>query len=98
MPPGAQWALWLKAAVERSRVIVVLCSERTDAAWYVQDEVARAVGGARAGRQVLLPVRLDDAALPYGLAGVQALDLRALGRTPREAMGELVRRIGEVVG
>lgn len=98
VPPGGQWPLWLKAAAERSEVIVVLCSRHTDQGWYTHDEIARAISGARTGAQVLLPVRLDEAALPYGLAGVQALDLRALGATPREAVGELVRRVREVVG
>ena len=74
----------LKQALEQSRVIAVLEPTDFDRAWYLHDEIARAVEWVRRdpGRWTLAPIwrqgsTRDPSHIPYGLAHLNWLDGRA---------------------
>ena len=82
--PGERWTEALPDALWRSSIIVILSSENTDSAWFLEDEVVRAVQRARYDGASIIPVYLDglpsnDTRILYGLACIQALDLKSLG-------------------
>lgn len=81
---GQRWPTELRQALSQSRVMVVILSEHASKAWYVEDEVVRAVAAVRAadtawrrdlpGPWDIVPVRLDPVDPPYGLAALNRVD------------------------
>lgn len=79
--PG-RWDQQIPLAQRASRATVILIAHPVDEAWYVADEIVRAIGLHRASPEdhLLVPVLLEpDAPLPYGLEHVQAIDAAAHG-------------------
>ncbi|GAB2962748.1 TIR domain-containing protein [Saccharothrix stipae] len=66
---GEEWDLVLDRHLRASMITVVLVSRRTENALYLREEIARAIGLARAdARRRVVPLVLEDVdALPYGL-------------------------------
>ncbi|MEU4442454.1 toll/interleukin-1 receptor domain-containing protein [Actinosynnema sp. NPDC050801] len=66
---GEEWDLVLDRHLRASVITVVLVSRRTENAVYLREEIARAIGLARAdARRRVVPLVLEDVdALPYGL-------------------------------
>ncbi len=79
--PGRPWDEALLDAIESSRMIVFLLSERSQDSWYLKEEVARAVSlmDARPDGVKIVPVLLSDGPLPYGLQRVQAINAVGTG-------------------
>ncbi|WP_179137710.1 toll/interleukin-1 receptor domain-containing protein [Candidatus Entotheonella palauensis] len=79
--PGDPWPPRLSEALAASRAVVVLISSHTRAAFYEQEEIARAIQLARQqpDRHTMIPVLLESLpegpeGLPYGMNILQALD------------------------
>jgi hypothetical protein len=92
LAPGDRWPSTLRDALQASRATVVLISTYTDAAFYEQEEIARAIQLARQQPQshAVIPVmleRLPDGPLdmPYGTGILQALDATRAGGLERVA-------------
>ena len=69
--PGATWRTQIQSALNASRVVVVLWSSNSIDSRWVEIEADHAFQ-----RDVYLPVKIDDCALPLGLSHVQVGDLR----------------------
>jgi TIR domain len=77
---GQAWDIELPKALRRSRLIVVLVSQRIEAAWYAREEVALAIELARKpdAAQRVIPVFIDGNPtenVPYGLRIIHGLSL-----------------------
>jgi len=84
--PGDRWNIELAKHQARSLATVVLLSRHTDPAYYLQEEIAKAIALERQnpGEHRLIPVYLDGAptdskAIPYGLQVRHSLDAAKLG-------------------
>jgi hypothetical protein len=94
LAPGERWDQQIPAAQRASRATVILISSRADRAWYLGDEIVTAIALHRAApaAHALIPVLLEPgAALPYGLAQIQAIDATAEG-----GLTGVARRLREV--
>jgi hypothetical protein len=96
LEPGASWGLALRAALEASRVIVVLVSTNADDAFYQQEEIVRAIQLARdkPNAHTVIPVILEKlpqgaVSMPYGMSNLHAQDATRPGSLKRVA-AELV--------
>jgi hypothetical protein len=82
--PGADWPRRLQAAMNNTRVFVVLVSENWSTGWYNQAELASAVSLCRGdGARRLIPVVLGARPmppheLPYDVSHIQPVHLGAL--------------------
>ena len=74
---GVGWDRQLTAAQNNSRVSVALISESYPDAWYLQEEIARAINLVRTRSHRLVPVYLDGWMQdpPYGLARLHGLSV-----------------------
>ncbi|MFH1463868.1 MAG: toll/interleukin-1 receptor domain-containing protein [Pseudomonadota bacterium] len=78
--PGARWGAVIPQALDHARVAVVLISRHAHEARYFGDELHRAIERHKDGTMRIVPVFLDGwGEAPYGIAGIQGLDARALG-------------------
>ncbi len=71
---GDQWRRDLPRHIKASSITAVLVSQHYVDAWYQDEEIEVAITEARNDRQVIVPIRLTDVDLPFGLARLQALD------------------------
>ncbi len=67
---GTRFMREIPAALASSTLVVVLVSAKVPEYWYLDDEVARTIAQARAEGARIVPVLLDDSAMPYGLQGI----------------------------
>ncbi len=74
---GIDWDRRLAAAQENSRVTAALVSARYTDAWYLQEEVARAINLVRNKGHRLVPIYLEGwmESPPYGLARLHGLSV-----------------------
>lgn len=82
LQPGDRWDREIPAAQRAARATVVLVSSKGDAAWYLGDEIVSGIEAHRAapGAHLLVPVVLEPGVpLPFGLRGVHAIDVAAVG-------------------
>lgn len=94
---GDAWDQAIPDALERSRIVVVLVSERIDQAWYAREEIGQAIELARdpGSQQKVVPVFLDGipsprrtgSRIPYGLRVLHGLIL------PDTGVEEAARRL-----
>jgi len=75
--PGGNWESTIEQAFRDARLVVVLCTENGAASQWVKTETQRAVRAWSDDRLFL--VRLDDAPLPTGLGGLQAVEVATTG-------------------
>jgi hypothetical protein len=78
---GLDWDVAIKEAIQRADAILVLLSAQSlSKRGYVQQEIRRALEVAKSipeGRVFVIPVRLEDVALPVTLKHLQAVDYYA---------------------
>lgn len=93
IPPGAVWPVALQHALEGSRTIAVLVPKDVAPAWYLLDEMVRAIGLVRAdpNRWTLIPIwrdgfPRDPLSTPYGLASLQGVDGRGGPKAVADAL------------
>ncbi|MFK7893792.1 MAG: SUMF1/EgtB/PvdO family nonheme iron enzyme, partial [Granulosicoccus sp.] len=67
---GARFSAELEIALDASRTVVVLWSEKSKNSRYVLDEANEGVE-----RGVLFPVLIEDTRIPYGFRGIQTVNL-----------------------
>ena len=94
--PGDRWQQQLKQALEQSRAIVVLITSGFDEAYYLQEEVARAIELSRRDRTRVIPVYKDGfpdslSQVPYGLANLHGLGAAGMN------MEQLAAKISQAV-
>jgi formylglycine-generating enzyme required for sulfatase activity len=105
LTPGDDWPTTLRAAQQASLATLALISDRSDAAYYLGDEIHSAIAYQRADpeRHRLVPLYLDGLpaqpeAVPYGLRVKHALDVRATGVAAVVArladLAEIIRQQG----
>lgn len=94
--PGDNWNEVLPEALKQSKVIVLLLSMNSNGAYYLQEEIARAIQLQKDNPDLyrIVPVYLDGfpadiARVPYGLYRVYSLDLPAEG-TVANLCGKLI--------
>ncbi|MDQ2711132.1 MAG: toll/interleukin-1 receptor domain-containing protein [Acidobacteriota bacterium] len=102
---GDDWDIELATAQQRSRVTVVLISERTETAYYQREEIAAAIAMAREGKTKhrVVPVTVVGAssvnpAIPYGLRlkhGITVADGTGFERAAFE-LKDLIHQMDEV--
>lgn len=87
LAPGVPWGAAVVKALESSRTIVVLLSEKSQHGWYLQEEIDRAVMLTRAqpDRIRIIPILFGDCPMPYGLQRVQSIDATSVGGAERVA-------------
>ena len=94
IPPGESWRSFIGAELERARCVVVAWSEHSIASDWVIEEADEA-----RGRDVLVPVLLDEVLPPRGLRGVQAADLtRWPGAADPEILSSFLAAVATLVG
>jgi TIR domain len=100
IPPGAEWDVAIRDAIRESHVVLVCLSrtsvEKTD---YVQKELRVVLDRADEmpeGRIFVIPVRLDDCAVPNRLAHWQRVDLDSSDAYERleSTFSDCARRLG----
>lgn len=98
---GDAWDQVIPRALQQSMVIVIMVSERIDAAWYAREEIAMSIELARqnGGRQRVVPLFLDGrpsatpggSSIPYGLRIVQGLSM------PETTLTEAAQQLAQLV-
>jgi len=81
---GEGWSFDIRNAQAAARGTVVLVSPHFDDAWYLDEELQRAIALKRQWKRLLIPVYRDGqpsdlSAVPYGLYRLDALDLPGVG-------------------
>jgi hypothetical protein len=101
LSPGSDWNLELPKAQRSARATVALLSNKTDAAYYLREEIADAIAYHRVepGHHRLIPVYLDGypsdpGLVPYGLRSLHSLDARRLGL---DGVANELRRVATVL-
>jgi len=82
--PGSEWQGTLADAQAASRVTVILLSRSVGSAYYLKEEIARAIDLMRREGHKVVPVFLDgfpkrSQDVPYGLYSLNGVDSRKLG-------------------
>ena len=82
IPPGRQWDQVIEEALAKSRVVVVVWSESSVQSRWVRTE-------AREGleREILIPTKIDDVAVPLEFKSTQTIDLRGWSQRPGSSAG-----------
>jgi TIR domain len=100
IPPGAEWDVAIRDAIRDSHVVLV-CLSRTsvEKTGYVQKELRVVLDRAEEmpeGRIFVIPVRLDDCAVPKRLARWQRVDLDSSDAYERleTTFSDCARRLG----
>lgn len=93
---GVDWDRRLAAAQEASKVTVALITDRYTDAWYLQEEIARAINLVRTRGHRLVPIYLEGwmDSPPYGLArlhGLSVLDEGGLAPVAEHLLDLLAR-------
>lgn len=87
IPAGANFAEFIKQQLDGARCVVVLWSTASVASKWVSREANRAND-----QQKLIPVLVDNVALPWVFEDIQARDLTEWQGTPRDGNFPLVPR------
>jgi len=94
VPPGRTWRDYIGQELEQARCMIVLWSKASVASHWVLEE-------AEVGRErnILVPVRVDDAMPPLGFQSLQAADLSGWDGTPQSpAFKILVAAVKAMLG
>lgn len=75
---GDDWGDVITTVLENSSTVVIISSSRANGTFY-RDEIKRAIDLQRVRGITIVPVRVDDHELPYGLGTFVPLSLRTLG-------------------
>ena len=70
IPPGQKFDAYILSQLEQSDAVVVLWSKNSIASDYVKEEAEYAKNNS-----LLVPVRIDEAALPFGFTRIHTTDL-----------------------
>lgn len=75
LAPGVSWPVELDNAQRHSRLTVALISVSASSAWYLREEITRAIDFQRTQplRHQFMPVLIDGSGLGYGISQVQAI-------------------------
>jgi hypothetical protein len=78
--PGQNWDREIERAVREAQIVLVCLSTRSERRGYIQKEISRALDVAEQQREeaiFLIPVRLEECAVPDRLAAWQWVDLHS---------------------
>jgi hypothetical protein len=81
LPGGESWREQIQTAIDTAGCVVVVWSQGSTGpdGGFVRDEAGRAKG-----RNILVPVRLDNVSPPLGFGELQAIDLRGWKGNPKD--------------
>jgi len=94
IPPGQTFDSVIESALDDARCVVVLWSKTSVSSDWVKTEAAEA-----ARRRILVPVLIDDVAVPLEFRRIQAARLVGwIGDQAEEEFGKLVRAVADRMG
>jgi len=92
--PGQQWSIEIEQALAAAKLVIVVWSRAS-----VRSEWVKAEAMAARERQALLPVRIEDAAIPLPFNLVQTTDLSAITSQSdqKQAVRQLLNAVGRMI-